>query len=93
MSTVNQYLSERSFEEVFRTAVEACPSGMMMVDHDGKVMMVNTEIERQFGFSAHASGVARDEQVNWTLCKANSSLDDLAEKVRDRLALTSAKAA
>jgi hypothetical protein len=87
MSTVNQYISGRS------AAVEACPSGMMMIAHDGKVVMVNTEIERRFGFSAHASSVACDEQVDWTLCKANSSLEDLTEKVRDRLALTSAKVA
>jgi len=38
-------------EELFRLAVEACPSGMMMVDHHGKIVMVNTEIERQFGFT------------------------------------------
>jgi DNA-binding response OmpR family regulator len=44
-------------------------------------------------FSAHASSVACDEQVDSTLCKANSSLDDLAEKVRDRLALAPAKVA
>lgn len=38
-------------EQMFRLAVEACPSGMMMVDHHGKIVMVNTEIERQFGFT------------------------------------------
>ncbi|MGA2996219.1 ATP-binding protein [Bradyrhizobium sp.] len=38
-------------EEMFRLAVEACPSGMMMVDHDGRIVMVNTEIERQFGYT------------------------------------------
>jgi PAS domain S-box-containing protein len=47
-----QYIVERGFaEEMFRLAVEACPSGMMMIDHDGKVVMVNTEIERQFGYA------------------------------------------
>ena len=43
-------------EEMFRLAVEACPSGMIMVDDHGKIVMVNTEIERQFGFT-------RDELV------------------------------
>jgi PAS domain S-box-containing protein len=38
-------------EQMFRLAVEACPSGMVMIDHDGKMMMVNTEIENQFGYS------------------------------------------
>jgi PAS domain S-box-containing protein len=37
-------------EELFRKAVEACPSGMIMVDHTGKIVMANTEIERQFGY-------------------------------------------
>jgi PAS domain S-box-containing protein len=37
-------------QEKFRLAVEACPNGMVMVDHDGKIMMVNAEIEQQFGY-------------------------------------------
>jgi PAS domain S-box-containing protein len=37
-------------EEMFRLAVEACPSGMVVIDGDGKMMMVNTEIEQQFGY-------------------------------------------
>ena len=37
-------------EEMFRLAVEACPSGMVMVDGDGKMVMVNTEVEQQFGY-------------------------------------------
>ena len=35
---------------MFRLAVEACPSGMVMSDGDGKMVMVNTEIEQQFGY-------------------------------------------
>jgi PAS domain S-box-containing protein len=46
-----KYIVERGYaEEVFRLAVEACPSGMLMIEHDGKIVMVNTEIERQFGY-------------------------------------------
>lgn len=37
-------------EEKFRLAVEACPNGMVMVDREGKMVMVNTEIEHQFGY-------------------------------------------
>ncbi len=37
-------------EELFRLAVEACPSGMMMVDRSGRIVMVNSEIEHQFGY-------------------------------------------
>jgi len=37
--------------EMFRLTVEACPSGLVMIDHDGRMVMVNTEIEQQFGYA------------------------------------------
>jgi PAS domain S-box-containing protein len=37
-------------EEKFRLAVEACPNGMVMTDGAGKMVMVNNEIEQQFGY-------------------------------------------
>jgi PAS domain S-box-containing protein len=37
-------------EEKFRLAVESCPSGMVMVDPVGNIVMVNGEIERLFGY-------------------------------------------
>jgi PAS domain S-box-containing protein len=37
-------------EEKFRLAVESCPGGMVMIDRGGKIMMVNGEIERLFGY-------------------------------------------
>jgi len=37
-------------EEKFRLAVEVCPSGLVMVDEAGKIVMVNTEVERLFGY-------------------------------------------
>ena len=44
-------------------------------------------------FSTHAAGVPCDDQVNSSLSKINSSLESLAESVRDRLALLPAQAA
>jgi DNA-binding NtrC family response regulator len=44
-------------------------------------------------FSTHASNIPCDDQVNSTLCKENASLDDLTEKIRDRLALIPANVA
>ncbi|WP_322516098.1 PAS domain S-box protein [Rhodopseudomonas palustris] len=41
---------ERLAGETFRLAVEACPIGMLMLDGDGRIVMVNAEIERQFGY-------------------------------------------
>lgn len=37
-------------EEKFRLAVEACPNGMVMIDGANNMVMVNTEIEQQFGY-------------------------------------------
>ncbi|WP_315721564.1 MULTISPECIES: ATP-binding protein [unclassified Bradyrhizobium] len=38
-------------DEMFRLAVEACPNGMLMVDAEGRISMVNNELERQFGYT------------------------------------------
>jgi PAS domain S-box-containing protein len=40
----------REREELFRQAVEACPSAMIMTDQARKMVMVNTEAERLFGY-------------------------------------------
>jgi PAS domain S-box-containing protein len=37
-------------EELFRLAVESCHNGMVMVDSTGKIVMINTAIERMFGY-------------------------------------------
>ena len=60
MTAIKPYIAERGLaEEMFRLAVEACPSGMVMTDH-GKMVMVNTEIEHLFGYS-------RDELIGQPL--------------------------
>ena len=40
----------RLAEDKFRLAVEACPNGMVMTDQAGLIVLVNGEIERQFGY-------------------------------------------
>ena len=37
-------------DEMFRLAVESCPSGIIMTDADGKILLVNAEVERLFGY-------------------------------------------
>lgn len=37
-------------EDKFRLAVEACPNGMVMTDRAGLIVMINGEIEREFGY-------------------------------------------
>ena len=47
-------ISERKKAEaqvlLFRQAVESCPSGMVVIDNTGTIVVVNAEIERQFGY-------------------------------------------
>lgn len=38
-------------EERFRLVVEASPSGLLMVDRDGRIVLVNAQLERLFGYS------------------------------------------
>jgi PAS domain S-box-containing protein len=41
---------QAKLEARFRQAVEASPSGMLMVDSAGKIALVNAQIEQQFGY-------------------------------------------
>lgn len=41
----------RSSEMRFRQAVEAAPDGLMMIDRDGMIRLVNTRLESMFGYS------------------------------------------
>jgi PAS domain S-box-containing protein len=45
---------EGEAQELFELAVEASPSGMMMIDHGGRIIMANGEIEHLFGHSRDA---------------------------------------
>jgi PAS domain S-box-containing protein len=42
---------ERTVELRLRAAVEASPSGLLLVDAEGRIVLVNQEIERLFGYS------------------------------------------
>jgi PAS domain S-box-containing protein len=46
----------RGTQDLFRSAVDASPSGLLMVDPKGRIVLVNREIERLFGYD-------RDELV------------------------------
>jgi PAS domain S-box-containing protein len=51
MVAMRGYMAEKGLAEgMFRLAIEACPGGMLMVDDVGKIVMVNSEIEHQFGY-------------------------------------------
>ena len=42
--------ARRQAEERFRLVVESAPNGIIMVDDTGTIALVNTELERQFGY-------------------------------------------
>jgi PAS domain S-box-containing protein len=50
----------RESEQRFRLAVEAAPSGMVMTDKDGRIVLVNAHAERLFGY-------ARDELIGQSI--------------------------
>jgi hypothetical protein len=43
--------SQRSIETHLRAAVESAPSGLLMADTEGRIVLVNREIERLFGYA------------------------------------------
>lgn len=47
---VRDVTEQRLAEDLFGLAVEACPSGMMMIDRAGRIVMVNSEVEHLFGY-------------------------------------------
>lgn len=51
LSSIVDITARRGAEARFRAAVESSPSGMVMVDQAGKIVMVNREVERLFGYN------------------------------------------
>lgn len=41
---------EKVAQRMFRLAVDSCPSGMVMIDAAGKIVLVNDQIEQLFGY-------------------------------------------
>jgi PAS domain S-box-containing protein len=51
-------------DEQFRVAMEAAPTGMLMIDRKGNITLVNAQIERLFGYSrAELIGASMDRLV------------------------------
>ncbi|MGA2127256.1 MAG: PAS domain S-box protein, partial [Xanthobacteraceae bacterium] len=50
LGVVVDITQRKQAQEMFQLAVEACPSGMMMIDGNGSIVMANREIERLFGY-------------------------------------------
>ncbi|HEV2749159.1 MAG TPA: PAS domain S-box protein [Gemmatimonadales bacterium] len=50
LASVVDITARKRAETRFRAAVESSPNGMVMIDHEGKIVLVNQEIERLFGY-------------------------------------------
>jgi PAS domain S-box-containing protein len=51
VSTIVDVSERRLADERFKLTVESSPSGMLMIDRGGRVVLVNREIERMFGYT------------------------------------------
>jgi PAS domain S-box-containing protein len=51
LSSIVDITARRKAEARFRAAVESSPSGMVMIDGDGRIILVNREVERLFGYT------------------------------------------
>jgi PAS domain S-box-containing protein len=60
LASVVDITERKRSEERLRLVVEAAPSGMIMVDEGGKIVLVNSQIERLFGYN-------RDELINQSI--------------------------
>jgi len=50
LSSIVDISARKSAEARFRAAVESSPAGMVMVDQKGRIVLVNREVERLFGY-------------------------------------------
>jgi PAS domain S-box-containing protein len=51
LASVVDISARKRAEARFRAAVESAPNGMVMIDRSGKIILVNREIERLFGYA------------------------------------------
>ncbi|MCK6447280.1 MAG: PAS domain S-box protein [Planctomycetes bacterium] len=54
VSSIVDVSERRRAEQRFRDAVESSPNGMVMMDRAGRIVLVNREIERMFGYERAA---------------------------------------
>ncbi|CAM2161564.1 histidine kinase [Paraburkholderia sacchari] len=54
LAAVVDITERRRLEERFRQVVEAAPNAMVMVDHEGRIVLVNAQTEKLFGYAREA---------------------------------------
>jgi PAS domain S-box-containing protein len=53
ISAIVDLTERKRLESLFRATVESAPTAMIMVDHDGHIVLVNAETEKVFGYERH----------------------------------------
>ncbi|MCM3869741.1 MAG: PAS domain S-box protein [Pyrinomonadaceae bacterium] len=51
LASIIDITERKRAEQQFRQVIESAPSGMVMVDQEGKIALVNTQIETSFGYT------------------------------------------
>src|SRR5205823_1967351 len=51
IAVITDVTEHRQAEERFRLAVESAPNGVVMVNADGRIVLVNEQSEKMFGYS------------------------------------------
>ena len=59
LSAITDITERKLADERFRLVLEASPIGKIMTDRDGKIVLVNVEAERLFGYAARNCSVDR----------------------------------
>ncbi len=51
LASIIDITERKRAEEMFRQVIEAAPNGMVMIDREGRIALVNAQVEKSFGYT------------------------------------------